>query len=583
MNRLRKPRLAPNTTKLLAVALLCSACFAANAEVRATLDRDRVGVGESVQLRLQRDSRGGDAPDLSALNADFDVAGSSSESNVQFINGHLSQQSVANVALIPKRAGKLQIPAISWAGETSSPLSLTVTEAPAGGPGDSDSQHVFLATTLDQKQPYVQGNVVLTVTVHTDVPVRRASLDFDGSDDVAVQQLGQDEQDVDVIKNRRYQVIRRRYLLQMQRSGAVSLRGPTLDAQIEEEGRRDLFGGMLSGGSLRQLRLHGDDIQLEVRPRPSGASSQNWLPAEKLNLEKSWKPEGASLQAGEPLTLHLRMDALGLTAAQLPDLGAQLQLPEGIRAYPDQPKLETSSKGSRVSGSREQDIALIATRAGRYRIPELRLAWWDTTTDTPQEIVLPERVLDVLPSATTSTQTSPAPPATADAPSPPPLVLAPASAATAPAAQDSAWKWISLVLALLWIATLSMWLIRARVQRMNTAASEKTSVSNPSASTVTAHAAHRDFQQACRDGNPAAARRALLHWARHACADPRPTGLNALAARLDDPQLTPLLRELDRACYSGGQWNGDALGKSLTQLPGTPSASSPRPGLAELY
>jgi len=583
MNRLRNPSFMPATIRRLIAVLLCSACFAAKAELSASLDREQVGVGESVRLRLQRDSRGGDAPNLSALQADFDIVGSNSETNLQFVNGHLSQQSVANITLIPKRAGKLQIPAIKWAGEASSPLTLTVTEAAAGDAGDSAPQPILLTTTLEQKQPYVQGNVVLTVTIHTDVPVRQASLDFDGSDDVAVQQLGQDEQDAEVLKGRRYQVIRRRYLLQMQRSGSITLRGPTLDAQIEEGGRRDVFGGMLGGGSLRQLRLHGDDIQLEIRPRPAGASSQNWLPAEKLDLEKNWKPEGASVQAGEPLTLHLRMDALGLTAAQLPDLGALLQLPEGIRAYPDQPKLETSSKGTRVSSSREQDIALIATRAGRFTIPELRLAWWDTSTDTPQQIVLPERVLDVLPPAGTSRPAGPTPPASADAPTPPPLVLAPASTAAAPATQDARWKWISLALALLWIATLATWVIRARQQRPKTPAADKTSPGKPSADTGKARAAPQAFQQACRDRDPAAARRALLDWARKVYGAVAPAGLNALAAKIDKPEVTPLLQELDRACYSGGAWNGDALAKSLTQLPRTPGVNSASPGLADLY
>jgi hypothetical protein len=566
------------SSRLLAAALLCCSSFAANAEISATLDREQVAVGEAVQLRLQRDSRGGDAPNLSALKADFDIVSSSSESNLQYVNGHLSQQSVANIALIPKRAGKLQIPAISWDGETSAPLSLTVTAAAAGEPGASGAsatQHVFLSTALDQKQPYVQGNAVLTVTLHTDVPVRQANLEFDGNNDVAVQQLGQDEQDAEAINGRRYQVVRRRYLLQMQRSGEITLPGPTLDAAVEVESRRDLFGGMLGGGSVRQLRLHGDDILLNARPRPVGASSQDWLPAEKLNVENSWKPEGTALQAGEPMTLHLLINAVGLTASQLPDLAARLQLPEGIRAYPDQPKLDTSSKGGRVYSSREQDVALIATRAGRFTIPELRLSWWDTASDRPQTIVLPQRVLEVLPSASTTPQAGPAAPANA----PTPLVLAPTSAASAPATQDPIWKWISLALALLWIATLAMWALWARRKRIGMRA---VATASPAGANKAA-GSQRAFQQACRDGDAGAARRALLDWARDVYGDSAPAGLNALALRLDDPALSVLLHELDRACYAGAPWNGDALAKSLTQLRGSASGSKAAIGLAELY
>ncbi|WP_428313042.1 BatD family protein [Hydrocarboniphaga sp.] len=564
--------------KLLVTLLLCGAGSAAHAEIRASLDRDRAAVGEAVQLRLLRDSRGGDAPDLSALKADFDVVGSSSETNVQFINGHLSQQSVANITLMAKRAGELRIPAIRWNGETSTPLSLTVTEAAAGAPGDAGPQHVFLAATLDQKQPYVQGNVVLTVTIHTDVPVRQAALNFDGNDDVAVQQLGQDQQDAEEIKGRRYQVIRRRYLLQMQRSGEITLPGPTLDALIEVDNRRDLFGGMLGGGSVRQLRLHGDDILLQVKPRPAGTSSQAWLPAEKLSLVAGWKPEGASLQAGEPLTLHLKMDAVGLTAAQLPDLAAQLQLPEGLRAYPDQAKLDTASKGARVTGSREQDIALIATRPGRYTIPALRLSWWDTVSDTAQTLVLPERVLDVLPAAGATTNAAPSTTEPASASPAPPVLAAPAVATPA---QDPIWKWISLVLALLWIATLLLWAIRTRSQRSKTPVPEADGADTQ----ITADSgnAQKNFHRACKDHDPAAARRALLIWSRQVYGGQAPAGLNALAQKLGDPGLGSLLMQLDRACYSGAAWNGDALDKALTRLPASTSASRARPGLAPLY
>jgi hypothetical protein len=149
--------------------------------------------------------------------------------------------------------------------------------------------------------------------------------------------------------------------------------------------------------------------------------------------------------------------------------------------------------------------------------------------------------------------------------------------------QDPTWKWISLVLALLWIATLAVWAIRVRRQGMKMPAQEKPALSDPSAGSVNAGIAHMAFRQACRDGNPVAARRSLLDWARDVCGYPPLAGLNALAARLDDPQLTPLLRELDRACYCGGQWNGDSLAKSLTRLPSSPSSGSPRIGLPELY
>src|SRR5262249_5303238 len=40
-----------------------------------------------------------------------------------------------------------------------------------------------------------------------------------------------------------------------------------------------------------------------------------------------------------------------------------------------------------------------------------------------------------------------------------------------------------------------------------------------------------------------------------------------LAREANEPSLTPLLRDLDRACYVGGQWSGQALAGALHDLP----------------
>lgn len=76
----------------------------------------------------------------------------------------------------------------------------------------------------------------------------------------------------------------------------------------------------------------------------------------------------------------------------------------------------------------------------------------------------------------------------------------------------------------------------------------------------------------------------LLAWARAEWVGSAPAGLNALAKQMADPALAKLLRDLDRACYAGGQWQGSALAESLPQLPPPLRPASHRPrALAPLY
>ncbi|HEY9544714.1 MAG TPA: BatD family protein, partial [Solimonas sp.] len=390
-NRLR------NST--FAALLLWSLC--AQAAVTAQLDREQMQPGESVQLNLERDGSGGAEPDLSPLKKDFDVLGRSSGSSIQIINGSISRHKSVRVTLSPKRSGTLTIPPISWGGEQTRALQIVVTagggsQAQANG---TNSPHVFFTTTLDESQPYVQSALLLTVRLHTDLPLRQASLDFGGNTDVLVQQIGQDQQSQETRDGHAFNVVERQYLLQPQHSGTVTLDGPTLDAEVTDNGgggpfgNNPFFSGML--GSTRPIRLHGKPIELEVRPRPAAAKGSDWLPARSLTLEHSLSADPATLHAGDPLTLHLHLRAAGLSGTQLPDLGSKLRLPDGVKAYPDQAKLDNSVEAGGIVGTRDQDIALIASRPGRYQLPELRVPWWDSKAGVQREIILPAVTLEV--------------------------------------------------------------------------------------------------------------------------------------------------------------------------------------------
>jgi hypothetical protein len=303
-----------------------------------------------------------------------------------------------------------------------------------------------------------------------------------------------------------------------------------------------------------------------------------WLPARNVSLQGSWHPSQTQVHVGDPITLDLDLKALGLTAAQLPDLSAQLSLPPGLKAYPDQPKLKDTPQGDELLGERDQSIALIADQPGQFQLPEVRLSWWDTQANQAREVVLPGRTLSVQPAAGSAlpapgpaqTQQTPAAsgnhstesgqPATSGTPGAPGSLTAGGWLTGA----RSPWPWITLAFAVLWLITLIAWL-RSRAHGGGPRAptsSRKTQPESPSAAN-----ARSAFHKACQTHDAPAARRHLLTWVNAARPIPRTPGLNALASRIRDPQLTQLLRELDRACYAGGSWNGEALAAALRELP----------------
>ncbi|WP_324779903.1 BatD family protein [Thiobacillus sedimenti] len=582
--------------RLLAVLSLWALSVTASAAVTAWLDRNQVPAGEAVQLTLRHDGETGRQPDLGPLRQDFEVLGRSTGSSIQINNGNLSAQTEIVLTLMPKRSGTLQVPSLRWDGQTTPALALAVggnaTGNAQGGAPAGAVQHVFLTTTLDQKQPYVQAAVRLTVRLYTDEPLYQASLELQPSNDVLVQQLGKDRQSQTTRDGLPFQVVERTYLLFPQRSGRIRLDGPVLNAAVQGANGNDPFGmngvfGNVFGrnpfgnmmGATRPLRIAGDPIVLDVRPRPASGKGHDWLPAQKVTLTETWQPDQGPVRVGDPITRHLHLSALGLTASQLPDLSVIMPVPDGLRAYPDQAKLDTGVQGDGVVGTRDQDIALIASRSGRYTLPALRVSWWDTTRNLQREVVLPAHTLDVLPAAGGLSAATVPPSQNANMP---PSAGASVSIQPPPAPADGArWRWLSLVLGVLWLGTLAAWRISRR--RARNAAPAAPAAARAARGVATAEA-RKAFRQACDACDPQAARRALLAWARAAWPDAPPLGLQGLAQRLGDAELSGLLKELDRVCYAGGTWQGAALAEALKSLP-EPDTTTPgtAPALAGLY
>jgi hypothetical protein len=163
---------------------------------------------------------------------------------------------------------------------------------------------------------------------------------------------------------------------------------------------------------------------------------------------------------------------------------------------------------------------------------------------------------------------------------------------TAPAPKSipvSIWQWVSAVLALLWLGTMLAWW--ASYRRAAKARSATPPTAQPSPKTakqaapvkLAAGSALSALQRACRDNDAQAARRYVLEWAAGFWPDSPPRGLNAVAERLADSRFIEPLRALDRACYMGSAWQGDALAQAFAVAPKAAPSAKAGKVLPDLY
>ncbi len=594
---------------LLLLIAGCMWAWRALASVSASLDAAQIASGDTVQLTLEHDGSTSGQPDVTQLEQSFDILGTSSSTSIELINGSASEKTQIVLTLAPKSTGRLTIPSLSWDGEKTQQLSLTVTgpgaAGEAGASGEPSMARIFIESGTTPDRPYVQAAVHLTVRLFTSETLYHADLELPDSSDFVVKRLGSDENSGVERNGRNFQVVTRQYLLFPMHSGRLTLPGPVLDAEVAvsqpppSSYGNGPFGGFFGGPAfgmqrtLRPVRLHGNPIVLSVRPRPAGAIGSYWLPAREVTLSATWNPAKLTARAGDPVTLDVDLQATGLTAAQLPDLSSLLIAPSGLKAYPDQPKLTDSTQGGELVGNRDQTIALMADSPGHYTIPALTVSWWDTQTNQPRTANLPARTLSILPVAGSpvTAASSPAAPAARAQPraaTPRHSRLPAAASKPVPMHPPSEWEWISLALAIIWLSTVGAWLWSRRSRAVPPGASAghaltPTRLPSPQKATSDASKQRAAFRAACEANDAQAARAHLLAWTAALRGAP-PAGINAVAAMIGDTAVVELLRDLDRACYAGGAWQGHSLAAALTELPPAPAkAPRRRDSLSPLY
>lgn len=393
---------------VLAVLVLGPWACAALAEVSARFDRAEVHEGETLQLVIESDRMTGDGPDLSVLGADFEVRGTATSSQIQIINGRQSATRSWQVVLAPKRTGVIEVPPIPVGDEQTSPLRLTVSDAPQGAVGDAGDD-VFLDIEVGGADApvYVQQQLPVTVRLFTALPLRMGEISEPRPEGAVVERLGEDVQYQTTRQGREYQVIERRFSLSPERSGELRIppvrfsgelrtadRGGAGRAGLPNLFRDPVFDRFAPGmfGRGDPVRARTEAVTLDVQPVPDGFAGRDWLPARALAIDDSWERDPPNFADGEPATRVLTITATGLSGSQLPQL--RMPAPDGARVYGEPPEVETRTDGKSLFGVSRQRFTVIPTRSGELRFPAIELPWWHMDSGEERRALVPARVFD---------------------------------------------------------------------------------------------------------------------------------------------------------------------------------------------
>jgi hypothetical protein len=476
--------------------------------------------------------------------------------------------------LVPQSTGNLKLSPVEVQGNiagsalTKHTKALVLDVLPASSSGSTrtgrlDPEDLFVEVSVDKRSPYIRQQVVYTVRVFRGVAIDNATLSpptVSGGDAV-VERIGTDRQYRTERDDRDYSVTERRFVVFPQSSGTLTIKPVMLQASVPLPYSSGNAAGFFALPLTRPVRVRSDSVALSVKPPPAGAPKP-WLPARHVTLEEDW-PKRDSVKVGTPITRRVTVKAKDLLSSELPDL--EIPLPAGIKSYPDRPQRNDSTGQTGVTGQLEQTVAVIPSMPGTFTLPGIVLDWWNTATNSEETLSLPEHTLHVVANPAASPPLAAPPAGEAVQAAAPPTTMAPAPAP----APGWAW-WLSVALGVGWVLTLALWWWDHR--RTGRPVRDK----EGGEAAASRRGALKTLRQACRAGDPQAAREALLGWARVLWPERPPRSLGMLG-RAVDPAAAEEIGALQQALYASGgaRWRGDGLYRAVRAY------RPPRPGRAQ--
>ena len=535
---------AGNLLSCLTLSLYLWTSQFAFAELVAEVDRDRISMGDTMRLSITAtDGEDVDGINLRPLLDNFDILQRSTSSNTKIINGIADRTKQLNLDLTPKRKGTLSIPALRSGNRSTNLILISVIEAAKSPTGNA----IFLfEAEVDKREAYVHGQVIVTFRVQNAIPLGDMSISNLSLED-AFYDLLEQRKFQRIVNNRTWEVHEVRYAIFPEKSGLLEIPAMTLSAR-ESLPRRNMFD---LGRNGRLLRRTSESFSIKILPRPPSFPAGTWLPARTVSIEENWSAPPDQIKAGESVTRTITLRGDGLQGAQLPPIPPPII--NGLKFYPDQPKInDTENQHGRV-GERIENIALVPTREGDWKIPETRIPWWDTENKILQYAVLPAREINVTGSIiSTEIETS--------TNSTSPISLNENTASVFNTTNENyAWKLIATISAIGWLVTLIMLYItrnrgiRAPIKSNNDENESK---------------CYKILVKACNSNDASAARKSFLGWV---IARDNTTSINSISDAkkyFNDLELNHVLSDLEEKNYEEqtSSWIGTELSSVVKRL-----------------
>ncbi|HYV91813.1 MAG TPA: BatD family protein [Chitinophagales bacterium] len=394
----------------------------AGAQIHFTASAPKsVAENQNFNLSYSLENAGGSNLKLPSLNDFTLLAGPSTSSSMQIMNGAVSQSMTYTYTLRPKQQGTFKIgkATIEVNGSVieSNELTIQVT-APSSNPqarqNQSEEQEtstadlakqlkddVFVKVNLSRNSVYKGEMLSATYKLYFRRNLNGYSLTkapaLDGFWSKEIELDPKRRQTVENFNGKQYYTVDiLKYNLYPQRSGTLQVSPAEIStsAQVVVQSKsRDPFDNFFNMGQTENvpLTLKTDVVTVTVKDLPENGKPKDFAGAVgKFNFETSLS--GKESKTDDPVTYSIKISGDGnLSLIEAPSV----QLPSGFEVYDPKVKEHITNSESGMSGSKQYDYLIVPRQPGDYKIGGQSFSYFDPATGKYTTISTPEFPLKI--------------------------------------------------------------------------------------------------------------------------------------------------------------------------------------------
>lgn len=385
----------------ITIVLGFSSLPAQNVSVTATVDRTTIGLNEDFSLNVEISGNGGE-PKLPEMEAFASLAGTSTSTNIQMVNGRFSQSVTYQYTFFAKTVGKFTIGAVEVESKgqvyRSQPITIEIVAGsaatpqqtpPAAGRGQQTEAppnlegNIYLDAKVDRSRVYQNEPVVVRYRIYTRLNISSYGIsslpNYSGfwTEDFPMPQQPQTHREV--INGQTYLVAEiKKTAVFPQSVGRKKLEPLVIECEVQLPRRRSrdifdqFFDDPFTARTTRQ-RITSRPVEIEVLPLPEEGKPANFSGAVG-NFSLTASVDKSAVKANEAISLKVKVSGAG-NIKVLPN--PKIDLPADFEVY--DPKLAENIKhdNDQISGSKTWEYVIVPRFQGSHEIKPITLSYFD--------------------------------------------------------------------------------------------------------------------------------------------------------------------------------------------------------------